>query len=262
MQNSHIPTAAEMPQSQQTKTIVKLSHVSKTYGSGKNQVIALQNISLSIMSGEFLAIMGSSGSGKSTLLHCAAGLDAITGGQVEIDGQDIGKLRDSKLTNLRSQKIGFIFQAYNLIPVLNVQQNIILPLKVSSLKKVSHETQTLFAELTQIMGLDSFLDRLPAQISGGQQQRVAGARALITRPSIIFADEPTGNLDSKSGNSLLGFLDSANKHYRQTIVIVTHSVHVASYARRTIFIKDGQLIGQINRPATAAELAGVIGRLE
>ena len=227
------------------KAIIQLRQVSKVYGTGDSQVTALNNVSLDIMAGEFLAVMGPSGSGKSTLLHCAAALDKVSSGSIFIDGQNIDRLKDAKLTRLRAKKIGFVFQAYNLIPFLNARQNILLPLQKASLKKAGPQTQTLFDELVRVLGIGQCLERLPRQLSGGQQQKVAIARALITRPAVVFADEPTGNLDSKSSAELLGFLRLINQNYRQTIIMITHSAQAASYARRIIFIKDGCLIGQM-----------------
>ena len=197
------------------------------------------------MAGEFIAVMGPSGSGKSTFLHCAAALDKVSSGSIFIDGQNIDRLKDAKLTRLRAEKIGFVFQAYNLIPFLNARQNILLPLKKASLKKAGSQTRALFDELVKVLGISQCLERLPRQLSGGQQQKVAIARALITRPAVVFADEPTGNLDSKSSAELLGFLRFINQNYRQTIIMITHSTQAASYAGRIIFIKDGCLIGQM-----------------
>ena len=226
------------------KAIIQLRQVSKIYGGGENQVAALIDVSLDIMAGEFMAIMGPSGSGKSTFLHCAAALDKVSSGSIFIDGQNIDRMKDSGLTRLRAERIGFVFQAYNLIPFLNAGQNILLPLKKASLKKAGPQTRTLFNELVEVLGIGQCLERLPRQLSGGQQQKVAIARALITRPAVVFADEPTGNLDSKSSTELLAFLRLINRNYRQTIIMITHSAQAASYAGRIIFIKDGRLIGQ------------------
>ena len=243
------------------RIIARLTNVVKIYQSGDTQCRALDNVSLEIAAGEFLAIMGPSGSGKSTLLHCAAGLSKIDSGQIEIDGQKISQLRDGRLTKLRAQKIGFVFQAYNLIPILTAQQNIVLPLK-GGLKKLPAAKQIFFDELIKILGIEDCLGRRPAQLSGGQQQKVAIARALITHPAILFADEPTGNLDSKSSDDLLRFFSLINQKYGQTVVIITHNAHVATYSRRTIFIRDGRLFGQITRQASRAEITRALEQLE
>ena len=246
----------------ESKAIVQLRQVMKIYDTDGNQVPALNNISLDIMTGEFMAIMGPSGSGKSTLLHCAAALDKVSSGSIFIDGQNIDRLKDGKLTRLRAEKIGFVFQAYNLIPFLNAQQNILLPLKKVSLKKIKPQTQALFDELIKVLDIGQCLGRLPAQLSGGQQQRVAIARALITRPAVVFADEPTGNLDSKSSAELLGYLRLINQNYQQTIVMITHSPRSAAYAGRIIFIKDGKLIGQMIGNRSVEEINRGLTQLE
>ena len=260
--NNPVATSAFPAQQQTIAVAAQLNNISKIYQTGSVSIKSLDNISLAIKAGEFLAIMGPSGSGKSTLLHCAAGLTSVTSGSVEIDGQNITELKDSQLTKLRSKKIGFVFQAYNLIPVLTAEQNICLPLKSGGLKKSSPETKALFVEIIGVLGLKDLLNRLPAQLSGGQQQKIAIARALITRPAILFADEPTGNLDSKSSDDLLKFFHFINQKYKQTIVVITHSPHVAAYALRTVFIKDGRLCGQIPRQATSSEIASALEQLE
>ena len=258
-------TKSDPPQPAETNqalNVIRLKQVSKVYGKGEGRVTALEDISLDITTGEFIAIMGPSGSGKSTLLHCAAALDSVSSGSVIVAGHDVNNLRDGKLTKLRSEKIGFIFQAYNLIPILSVEQNILLPLKVTALKKVASSTRARFHALIQALDLGQCLKRSPLQLSGGQQQKVAVARALITRPAIVFADEPTGNLDSKSSTELLGLLSAINQHYSQTIVMITHSAQAASYAGRVVFIKDGRLIGQIAGRLSAETINQGLAQLE
>ena len=256
-------TAARTPDGPQpAKAIVQLRQVSKIYGGGEHQVTALSDVSLDIMTGEFMAVMGSSGSGKSTFLHCAAALDKATSGQVFIGGRNTDQLRDAALTKLRAKKIGFVFQAYNLIPFLSAEQNILLPLKKASLRKADPQTRQLFNELVKVLDIGQCLERPPRQLSGGQQQKVAIARALITRPAIVFADEPTGNLDSKSSAELLGFLRLINRKYRQTIVVITHDPAVARHAGRIIFIKDGRLIGQMTGNRSVEDINRGLVQLE
>ena len=205
---------------------------------------ALRGVSVDLAAGEFTAIMGPSGSGKSTLLHCLAGLDTPTSGQVFIGDTDLTQLNDKRLTELRRDKVGFVFQAFNLVPTLTARENITLPLDIAG----RDVDQAWFDEVVTTIGITDRLTHRPSQLSGGQQQRVAGARALVSRPEIVFADEPTGNLDSKSGAELLGFLRSAVKDHGQTIVMVTHDANAASYADRVIFLADGHVVDEMREP--------------
>ena len=231
--------------------VARLSNVSKIYGKGSAQVVALHNVSLTFQAGEFVAIMGPSGSGKSTLLHCAAALDRVSSGHIEIAGRLVNNLSDKGLTKLRRQQIGFVFQAYNLIPILTAYENIVLPLRLTNIHRMDPTTRRLFDSLVSVLGIADRLKHLPGEMSGGQQQRVAVARAFVTQPALIFADEPTGNLDSKSSNDLLAFLKDANQTYQQTIVMVTHSAHSASFAQRVVFLKDGSVVDELHQPQTA-----------
>ena len=217
---------------------------SKIYGSGENEVRALDNVSVSFERGKFSAIMGPSGSGKSTLMHCIAGLDALTEGNVFIGDTDLSQLNDKEITKLRREKIGFIFQSFNLIPTLNAYENITLPL---TLGKKSGDDAWI-KQVIDTISLKDRLDHRPSELSGGQQQRVAVARALATQPEIIFADEPTGNLDSKSGSDILKFMRRAVTDLKQTIVMVTHDAVSASYADRIVFLADGHVAGEMFEP--------------
>ena len=217
---------------------------SKIYGSGENEVKALDNVNVSFERGKFSAIMGPSGSGKSTLMHCIAGLDALTEGNVFIGDTELSQLNDKEITKLRREKIGFIFQSFNLIPTLNAYENIMLPL---SLGKKSGDDAWI-KQVIDTISLDDRLDHRPSELSGGQQQRVAVARALATQPEIIFADEPTGNLDSKSGSDILKFMRRAVTDLKQTIVMVTHDAVSASYADRIVFLADGHVAGEMFEP--------------
>ena len=217
---------------------------SKIYGSGENEVKALDNVSVSFERGKFSAIMGPSGSGKSTLMHCIAGLDALTEGNVFIGDTELSQLNDKEITKLRREKIGFIFQSFNLIPTLNAYENIMLPLSLG--KKPGDEAW--IKQVIDTISLDDRLDHRPSELSGGQQQRVAVARALATQPEIIFADEPTGNLDSKSGSDILKFMRRAVTDLKQTIVMVTHDAVSASYADRIVFLADGHVAGEMFEP--------------
>jgi putative ABC transport system ATP-binding protein len=216
----------------------------KTYGSGHAAVHALAGINVTFERGRFTAVMGPSGSGKSTLMHCMAGLDRPTSGQVFVGGQDIGKLDDAGLTKLRRDKIGFVFQSFNLVPTLTAAENIRLPIDLAG-AKVNGEW---FDYLVGQVNLTDRLTHRPNELSGGQQQRVACARALITRPDLIFADEPTGNLDSNASAELLGFLKASVKDIGQSIVMVTHDPRGAAYADRVIFLADGTVAGELEHP--------------
>ncbi|MEU4549781.1 ABC transporter ATP-binding protein [Nonomuraea dietziae] len=218
--------------------------VTKTYGLGDAQVHALRGVDVAFATGAFTAIMGPSGSGKSTLMHCLAGLDTVTSGTVSIGDVELTGLGDKQLTHLRRDRIGFIFQAFNLLPTLTAEQNIRLPLEIAG----RQADQLLFDRVIQTVGLRDRLGHKPTELSGGQQQRVAVARALISKPQVIFADEPTGNLDSRSGAEVLSFLRTSVRELGQTIVMVTHDPLAASYADRVVFLRDGELVTEISEP--------------
>ena len=217
---------------------------SKIYGGGESEVRALDNVSVSFERGKFSAIMGPSGSGKSTLMHCIAGLDSLTSGSVFIGDTDLSKLSDKEITKLRREKVGFVFQSFNLIPTLSAYENITLPLSLGKKKGDNAWIQ----QVIDTISLNDRLDHRPSELSGGQQQRVAVARALATRPEIIFADEPTGNLDSKSGTDILKFMRRAVTDLKQTIVMVTHDAVSASYADRIVFLSDCHVAGEMTDP--------------
>jgi putative ABC transport system ATP-binding protein len=216
----------------------------KVYGKGEAEVRALDGINVDFATSRFTAIMGPSGSGKSTLMHTLAGLDSLTSGSVWIGDVELGSLNDKKLTKLRRDRIGFIFQAFNLIPTLTAAENIVLPMKLAG-HKPDHEW---FDNVVATVGLGNRLDHRPSELSGGQQQRVAVARALVSRPHIIFADEPTGNLDSRTGAEILAFMRQAVREFGQTIVMVTHDPVAASYADRAVFLADGRIVDDLTDP--------------
>jgi putative ABC transport system ATP-binding protein len=222
----------------------------KVYGSGDTQVIALDDVSVDFAAGEYTAIMGPSGSGKSTLMHCVAGLDSLTSGRVLIGDTDLTTLDDKRLTLLRREKIGFIFQAFNLVPTLTALENITLPLSLAGKKP----DQAWLDTVVETVGLGNRLSHRPSELSGGQQQRVAVARALASRPEIIFADEPTGNLDSRAGSEILSFMRRAVRELGQTIVMVTHDPVSASYATRVIFLNDGAIVDELREPTPESVL--------
>jgi putative ABC transport system ATP-binding protein len=222
----------------------------KLYGTGEAAVRALDGVSAAFERGRFTAIMGPSGSGKSTLLHCLAGLDTLTGGDVRLGDQSLTGLSDKQLTLLRRDRMGFVFQAFNLLPTLTAAENIRLPLDLAG-RAVDEEW---FAAVVGAVGLADRLDHTPAQLSGGQQQRVAAARALVTRPEIVFADEPTGALDSRSGAALLEFLRRAVDEFGQTIVMVTHDPVAAAHADRVVFLADGRIVDELAGPTVEAVL--------
>lgn len=217
--------------------ILKTKNLTKYYGENENLVKAIDNVNLSIRKGEFVAIVGKSGSGKSTLLHMLGGLDNPTSGDVIVDGQNIGKMKENDLAIFRRKNIGFIFQYYNLIPSINVWENVVLPIGLDA-QKVDKD---FVNEVLQVLGVDGKKDSLPATLSGGQQQRVAIARAIVTKPAIIFADEPTGNLDSKTEAEVIKLLKLSAKKYDQTIVMITHDENIANMADRVITIEDGRV---------------------
>lgn len=221
-------------------SILKTTNLKKYYGSGDTTVKALDGVSLEIEDGEFAAIVGTSGSGKSTLLHMMGGLDRPTAGSVEVAGQKIFDLRDDELTIFRRRRIGFVFQSYNLVPVLNVYENIVLPIELDGNKA----DEAHIKNIIQVLGLTEKVNSLPNQLSGGQQQRVAIARALAAKPAIILADEPTGNLDSRTGMDVLGLLKVTSQKFSQTIVMITHNEEIAQLADRIIRIEDGRIAGE------------------
>lgn len=218
--------------------ILQASNLTKIYGSGENEVHALDGVNFSVEKGEFVAIVGTSGSGKSTLLHMLGGLDRPTGGSVEVDGKEIFSLKDEELTIFRRRKIGFVFQNYNLVPVLNVYENIVLPVQLDG----KTPDASYIDSIIETLGLERKLENLPNNLSGGQQQRVAIARALASKPAIILADEPTGNLDSKTSQDVLGLLKVTSQKYGQTIVMITHNEEITQLADRIIRIEDGKIV--------------------
>ncbi|MBO4629823.1 MAG: ABC transporter ATP-binding protein [Treponema sp.] len=218
--------------------ILKTENLRKTYGTGEAKVEALRDVNLIVNKGEFLSIVGTSGSGKSTLLHMLGGLDRPTEGKVIIDGKDIFSLKDEELTIFRRRKIGFVFQAFNLVPVMSVYENIVLPIELDGEKP----NQELINEIINTLGLSEKLKAYPSQLSGGQQQRVAIARALASAPAIILADEPTGNLDSKTTQDVMGLLKVTSQKFAQTIVMITHNDEIAQLADRSIRIEDGMIV--------------------
>jgi ABC-type antimicrobial peptide transport system, ATPase component len=223
--------------------IVSATDVTRRYGEGEAAVDALRGVSVAFAPGEFAAIMGPSGSGKSTLMHILAGLDNPTSGSVVIDGVELSDLDDAKLTELRRDRIGFVFQAFNLLPVLNARENILLPLEIAGRKP----DEEWLGRLIETIGIGDRLTHRPSQLSGGQQQRVAVARALASKPAVIFADEPTGNLDSAASEEVLGLLRHAVDEFGQTVVMVTHEPHAAGFADRVLEMADGLIVGDRGR---------------
>jgi putative ABC transport system ATP-binding protein len=246
---SHADAAAEVA--------AQASGLTKIYGSGNTRVVALDHVDITFPARKMTAIMGPSGSGKSTLLHCMAGLDSATEGEIRIGETAISDLSDKELTLLRRARLGFIFQAFNLVPTLTAQENILLPLLLGG----READEDWAAEVIESLGLDARLHHRPDELSGGQQQRVAVARALVARPDIIFADEPTGNLDSNSGQEVLGFLRRAVDDWHQTVVMVTHDPRAAAIADLVLFLRDGQFVDQLAHP-TADDVLDRIRRLE
>jgi putative ABC transport system ATP-binding protein len=216
----------------------------KTYGEGQARVVALDEISLELAAGRFTAVMGPSGSGKSTLLHCCAALDTATSGAVLLGDTDLTRLKDKELTRLRRDRIGFVFQSFNLVPTLTAQENITLPLAIAGRRPDPEWYDVVIAAVE----LGDRLDHRPSELSGGQQQRVAVARALVSKPDIVFADEPTGNLDSVAGAEVLGFLRMSVKEFGQTVVMVTHDPAAAGYADRVLFLADGHIVDEMSEP--------------
>lgn len=229
----------------------------KWYGEGGTAVAALRDVSIEFEAGKFTAVMGPSGSGKSTLMHCLAGLDTLTDGQIIIGDTDLSTLNERELTVLRRDRVGFVFQAFNLVPTLTAKENIVLPLSLAGTKP----DDAWFDSVISTVGLADRLSHRPSELSGGQQQRVAVARALVSQPELIFADEPTGNLDSSSGLAVLQFLRKAVDEMDQTIVMVTHDPGAASWADRAVFLADGQLVHEIAKP-TAESVLEAMGHLD
>lgn len=221
-------------------TVLETKELTKYYGTGENRVCASNGINLKVEQGEFLTIVGSSGSGKSTLLHMLGGLDRPSAGSVVVDGKDLFSMKEEALTIFRRRKIGFVFQAYNLVPVLNVWENIILPVQLDGAKV----DEKYIKQVIEVLGLEEKLKNLPSQLSGGQQQRVAIARALAAKPSILLADEPTGNLDSRTSQDVLGLMKTTGHRFSQTMVMITHNEEIAQMADRSIRIEDGRIVGR------------------
>ena len=221
--------------------ILKVENLCKQYGKGENKVTALDNVSFTVNTGEFVAIVGASGSGKSTLLHLIGGVDRPTSGKVFIDGKDIYKFNDDELAIFRRRQVGLIYQFYNLIPILNVEENITLPLKLDN-RNIDKQR---LDELIKVLGLEERRTHLPNELSGGQQQRTSIGRAMITNPAIILADEPTGNLDSKASDEIVALLKKSNKDYKQTIIMITHNLEIAKVADRIIKIEDGKIVEEV-----------------
>lgn len=245
--------AATTPSAPHVHPAARADGLTKRYGSASTTVNALQGVTVDFPPASFTAIMGPSGSGKSTLMHCLAGLDRPTGGRVLLGSQEITGLKDRALTQVRRDHIGFVFQAFNLVPTLTARQNIMLPLDLAGRRP----DPDLLTRLVETLNLSDRLNHRPSELSGGQQQRVAIARALITEPTVLFADEPTGALDSQTATSLLAQLRQATTDYGQTIVMVTHDPFAASYADRALLLSDGVIIDEIDHPSTDAVLAGM-----
>jgi putative ABC transport system ATP-binding protein len=246
-------SAAPIELATTTAAAVSAIDLTRSYGEGESAVHALRGVSLDVPAGQFTAVMGPSGSGKSTLMHLLAGLDVPTSGTVCVDGQDITRMSDRRLTRLRREHIGFIFQSFNLLPTLSAEENVVLPLAIAGRRPDADRLETLLARV----GLLERRGHKPAQLSGGQQQRVAVARALITAPTVLFADEPTGNLDSAAGAEVLGLLRDAVDLDRQTTVMVTHDPRAAATADRVLFLADGCIVDDIADPTEAAVLAAM-----
>jgi len=234
--------------------VARTEHATKVYGSGETAVRAIDDVTVEFAAGRFTAIMGPSGSGKSTLMHCAAGLDSLTSGEVFVGDVALGSLSDRELTLLRRDRIGFVFQSYNLIPTLTALENITLPSALAGRKP----NREWLDGVIETVGLRDRLSHRPSELSGGQQQRVAVARALATRPQIVFADEPTGNLDSRAGAEILEFMSQAVRDLAQTIVMVTHDPAAAAYADRVVFLGDGAIVGELADPTAES----VINRMQ
>ncbi|MDS1268915.1 ABC transporter ATP-binding protein [Lipingzhangella sp. LS1_29] len=233
-----------------TPPVVTARDLVKVYGSGETGVRALDGVNVDFTRGAFTAIMGPSGSGKSTLMHCLAGLDTATSGSIMVGRTDLTQLREKQLTQLRRDRIGFVFQSFNLLPMLTAERNILLPSQIAG-RTIDRDR---FDHIVDVVGLRQRLDHLPATLSGGQQQRVAVARALLSAPEVVYADEPTGNLDSRTGAEILTFLRESAEELRQTIVMVTHDPVAAAYAERVVFLRDGRLVDELNDPTAQSVL--------
>jgi len=247
-------SAAGAPASEQQELAGAIAYaegLSKIYGSGEAQVTALDDVSVSFERGRLTAIMGPSGSGKSTLMHCMAALDTPTSGRIVVDGVELSGLKDKDLTRLRRDRLGFVFQSFNLVPTLSAKENITLPLDIAG----TPVDQAWFDTVIDTVGLRDRLSHRPNQLSGGQQQRVACARALVSRPAIVFADEPTGNLDSRASAEILGFLRRSVDEFGQTVVMVTHEPSAAAYADRVLFLDDGRIVDELRDPTADSVLA-------
>jgi putative ABC transport system ATP-binding protein len=246
------PTIEQAPASDPTARTVAARTVDavKVYGSGGTEVRALDGVSVEVPTGTFTAVMGPSGSGKSTLMHCLAGLDTLTSGHVFVGDRELGSLNDRELTRVRRERIGFVFQAFNLLPTLSAGENITLPMDLAR----EEPDAGWLARVIATVGLEDRLHHRPSELSGGQQQRVAVARALASKPEVVFADEPTGNLDRRSGTEVLSFLRGAVDRFGQTVVMVTHDPVAASYADRVLFLADGQIVDQLASPTATAVL--------
>jgi putative ABC transport system ATP-binding protein len=243
------------PSADRSTAAARAVQLSKVYGAGDTKVVALDDVSVEFGRERFTAIMGPSGSGKSTLMHCMAALDAATSGRLYVGETELTTLGDAELTRLRRDKVGFVFQAYNLVPTLTAKENITLPLDIAG-RKVDPEW---FDTVISTVGLGDRLGHKPNELSGGQQQRVACARALASRPDIVFADEPTGNLDSRSGAEVLGFLRRSVREFGQTVVMVTHDPNAASYADRVLFLADGRIVDEMTEPTAERVLERMKG---
>ncbi|MEU1946495.1 ABC transporter ATP-binding protein [Streptomyces sp. NPDC020125] len=237
-----------------TEPAARASALTKTYGKEETRVTALDAVTVEFARGRFTAVMGPSGSGKSTLMHCMAGLEPVTSGSARIGGVELSALNDLQLTQLRREKVGFVFQGFNLLPTLTALENITLPLRLAGRRPEQAWLDTVVATV----GLAERLEHRPTELSGGQQQRVAVARALVSRPEIVFADEPTGNLDSRSGAEVLGFLRDSVRELGQTVVMVTHDPVAASYADRVVFLADGRLVDELDAPTADSVLARML----
>jgi len=234
-----------------TSHAAEAADVVKIHGTGETAVRALDGVRLTIPAGEFTAIMGPSGSGKSTLMHCLAGLDTVDSGAVRLGGTDLTGLSDKALTRLRRDRVGFVFQAFNLLPTLTAEQNMLLPLDLAG-RRPDPQWQR---RIVDVLGIADRLGHTPSQLSGGQQQRVACARALLARPDVVFADEPTGNLDSRAGGGVLDFLRRSVRELGQTVVMVTHDPVAAGYADRAVMLADGRIVGEVQNPTPDSALA-------
>ncbi|MGY1687056.1 ABC transporter ATP-binding protein [Geodermatophilus sp. SYSU D00804] len=243
------------PPASVSSAAVRATGLTKVHGTGETAVRALAGVDVAFGRGEFTAIMGPSGSGKSTLMHCLAGLDTATSGRVFLGDTELTRLRDDELTRLRRERIGFVFQAFNLLPVLDARENVVLPMQLAGRRPDPAWFDAVIARL----GLRERLRHRPSELSGGQQQRVAIARALLPRPDVVFADEPTGNLDSRAGAEVLDLLRSSVRETGQTVVMVTHDPTAASYADRVVLLADGRLAGEVERPTAASVLEALRG---